>query len=122
MKEIELGKRICLMASQLGHRLFRQNTGVGWAGEAIEISQETTMKLYPGDVVIRKARPLHAGLCVGSSDYIGFSSTGKFIGLELKSDKGKATEQQIAFIEAVRRSGGIAGIVRDEETAFDILS
>ena len=110
------------MASDLGHRLFRQNTGVGWAGIAQRFTKETKIIALPGDVLIRKARPLHAGLCVGSSDYIGFSSTGKFIAAELKSDKGKATEQQVAFIEAVRRSGGIAGIVRDEEDALELLS
>lgn len=122
MNENMLGKKICILASELGHRIFRQNTGVGWAGKATKFTKPTKIEAMPGDVLIRNARPLHAGLCTGSPDYVGFSSTGKFIGIELKSDTGKPTEAQLNFIDAVKKSGGIAGIVRDEESAFDLLS
>lgn len=122
MKEIELGKRICLMASRLGHRLFRSNIGEGWIGKSQVFSKVEKVDVYPGDVIIRKAKRIHFGLCNGQGDYIGWSKDGRFISVEVKTETGKIREGQIEFVEAVRRSGGIAGIVRDEETAFDILS
>lgn len=122
MNEIAFGKRIALMASQLGHRIFRCNRGEGWIGKATFFTESAKVEVYPGDVVIRKAKRIQFGLCNGNGDYIGFSSTGRFISLELKTETGKIRPEQEAFAEAVRRSGGIAGIVRDEESAFDVLS
>jgi hypothetical protein len=122
VSENVLGKKIILMASELGFRLFRQNTGQGYVGESIRFSKPMKIEVMPGDVLIRKARPLHAGLCVGSSDVIGWSKEGKFCAIELKSSNGKPSEEQINFIDAVNKAGGIAGIVRDEETAFELLS
>lgn len=122
MKEIELGKRICLMASQLGHRIFRSNVGEGWIGKSEVISKIDKIDVYPGDVIIRKAKRIHFGLCNGQGDYIGWSNTGRFISLELKTETGKIREGQIEFSDAVNKAGGIAGIVRDEESALDLLS
>jgi hypothetical protein len=122
MNEIALGKRISLMASELGHRIFRCNVGEGWIGKSTFFSEQAKVEVYPGDVIIRKAKRLHFGLCTGQGDYIGFSNTGRFISLELKTETGKIRPEQTAFAEAVRRSGGIAGIVRDEEEAFELLS
>ena len=122
MKEIELGKRICLMASQLGHRLFRSNVGEGWIGKSQVFSKVEKIEVYPGDVIIRKAKRIHFGLCNGQGDYIGWSKTGKFISIEVKTETGIIRPEQIDFSEAVKKSGGISGIVRDEESAFDILS
>ena len=122
MKEIELGKKICLMASNLGHRIFRSNVGEGWIGKAVFFSKPAKIDVYPGDVIIRKAKRLHFGLCPGQGDYIGFSKDGRFISVELKTETGKIREEQILFAEAVRRSGGIAGIIRTEEEGFDLLS
>ena len=122
MKEIELGKKICLMASNLGHRIFRNNRGESWIGKAVFFSKPCSVEVYPGDVIIRKAKRIHFGLCNGQGDYIGFSNTGRFISLELKTETGKIRPEQIAFADAVNKSGGIAGIVRTEEEAFDLLS
>lgn len=122
MKEIELGKRICLMASQLGHRLFRSNVGEGWIGKSQIFSKVEKIDVYPGDVIIRKAKRIHFGLCNGQGDYIGWSHDGRFISIECKTETGIIRPEQIAFADAVSKSGGIAGIVRDEETALDLLS
>lgn len=121
MSETALGKRIQLMASELGHRLFRMNSGMAWAGESIRITKEQNIIVYPGDVIVKKARPFHAGF-PGMLDYGGWTKNGKTLWTEIKTPTGKIRPEQIQFIEAVRRSGGIAGIVRDEETAFDLLS
>lgn len=64
----------------------------------------------------------------GGSDLIGWTSVtvtpemvGKrcaiFTALEIKTDKGRATKEQEAFVAAVKRAGGIAEIVHSEEEA-----
>ncbi len=69
------------------------------------------------------------GLCVGSSDLIGFTSktittddVGKtiavFTALEVKTDKGKPTPVQNKFIEMVQKNGGIGAIVRSVDDAL----
>jgi hypothetical protein len=45
-----------------------------------------------------------------------------FTSIEVKTETGKIREGQIEFSDAVNKAGGIAGIVRDEESAFDLLS
>lgn len=122
MKESILGKKVCLLASELGHRIFRCNRGEAWIGKAVFFSEPARVDVYPGDVIIRKAQRFHAGLVNGQGDYIGFSNKGKFISIELKTETGKIRPEQISFTDAVNNSGGIAGIIRDEESAFDLLS
>ena len=108
-----------------GLRIFRNNTGTGWAGEMIRQPNGT-------DVLVKKAMPLHAGLCIGSSDIIGWKSVeitpdmiGKkvavFVALEVKTEYGKTTEQQINFLKAVKSAGGIAGVVRSENDAKTLV-
>ena len=122
MNENLLGKKICLMASNLGHRIFRSNVGEGWIGKAVFFSKPAKIDVYPGDVIIRKAKRIHFGLCPGQGDYLGWSRDGKFISIEVKTETGIIREGQIEFSDAVNKAGGIAGIVRDEESAFDLLS
>ena len=126
MSETPLQKRIILMASQLGHRLFRHNVCMAWAGKAIRFSKEAKITVYPGDVLVRKAYPIHAGLTEGGSDLIGWHGiTGKFIAIETKTIDGKTDkdrlEKQENFILQVNKAGGIAGIIRTEEEGFDLL-
>lgn len=126
MSETALGKRICLMASSLGHRLFRCNHAKGWVGEAIRFSKPAKINVYPGDVIIRKALPLHAGLCDGQSDYIGWTKNGKFLAIETKTKNSKTQkkrlDEQNNFIKQILDVGGIAGMVEDEEQALELLS
>ena len=117
MKESELGKKIMVYASRLGLRLFRNNTGTGWTGKRIRVSKPQNILITPDDVLIKNARPLHAGLCVGSSDYIGWRSIkiaphhvgmqlAVFVGWEVKTSKGRATQDQLNFRDTLSRSGG----------------
>ena len=109
-----------------GITLFRNNTGMGWAGELI--------RKYPnGSVELANARPLHAGLCTGSSDLIGFTSVvitpemvGKkiavFTALEVKTPTGRTSNEQLNFLRAVLSSGGIAKVVKTPDEARQALS
>jgi hypothetical protein len=109
-------------------RLWRNNVGTGWAGQATKVTagnrQAIAAGLRPGDVVIRQGRPLHAGLCVGSSDLIGYrvvDRVAQFVALEVKSATGRPTAQQTQFIDHINAVGGCAGIVRSVEDARTVL-
>jgi hypothetical protein len=71
-------------------------------------------------------RSVQFGLCPGSSDLIGWRSIvitpgmvgttiAQFAAVEVKSARGKPRDDQVAFIEAVRRAGGCAGVARSVE-------
>lgn len=110
--------------SRGGVRLFRNNVGTGWQGQTI--THKGTQ------LVLANPRPLEAGLCKGSSDLIGWTTieitpdmVGKkvavFTALEVKTAKGKATDEQSIFLDNVIRAGGIGAVVRSKEEANTIL-
>jgi hypothetical protein len=121
---------------ECGHgdaRLFRNNTGTGWTGSKILRSDHEGARLPPGSVLILDARPLHAGLCVGSADVIGWRTVtitapmiGKavalFTAIECKTGSGRLTAEQKAFLEAVQRAGGIGGVARSVHDAKTLLA
>lgn len=113
MNEQDTLREIQLAATRLGHRLWRNNVGTGWAG--------TFVSFRNGRVILDNARPLHAGLMPGSSDLIGLTSGGRFLSIEVKSDRGRLTTEQRAWIEMVRQFGGLAGEARSVEDFEAIL-
>lgn len=127
MSEKKLLNQLLLRATAKGYRLFRNNVGKGWVGKRIEFIKETTTKtVYPGDVVIRGARPLNAGLHVGSSDLIGWKTKkvtydmlGKdvaiFTSIEAKTKSLQTTAEQSRWIQNIIEAGGIALVARDED-------
>lgn len=60
------------------------------------------------------------GLCKGGSDIIGIARDGRFLAVECKTATGRATLDQMRFIDAVNKSGGRAGIARSAQEAVDI--
>lgn len=116
--------RACLLATPPSCRMFRNNTGQGWLG--------TRLQSRPGTVLLSDPRPLHAGLVKGSSDLIGWKTitvTPEMVGrklaifaaVEVKTERGRITVDQLNFIEQVRSAGGIAGIARSPEDARNLL-
>jgi VRR-NUC domain len=92
-------------------RLFRNNTG------ALQNKDGTWVRY---------------GLCTGSSDLIGWrtltvttdmvgSKLAVFVALEGKAKTGAATNEQTAFIAAVKDAGGIAGVFRSVDEAAQLL-
>lgn len=132
MTEHEIQQRILLACGKGDTRIFRNNVGTGWVGQAQVIRQHCTLQLRPGDVVIRNGRPLHAGLCPGSGDLIGWQSTivtpqivgqrlAVFASIEVKSERGRVSAEQQAWDATVRRAGGLSGIARSMDDARGIL-
>lgn len=124
MRESEIQQKIQSELSKGKTRLFRNPTSDGWSGKA--------KRLINGDVIVRNASYVKAGLVKGSSDLIGWHKvkiTPEMIGqdiavftaIEVKSESGKATEEQVKFIKNVQMSGGIAGVARSVEEAKKII-
>jgi hypothetical protein len=99
-----------IMIAPHGCRLWRNNTG------AIKDSE---------------GRLVRFGLCNGSSDIIGITPVtitadmigkrmGIFTAIEVKTPKGKPTDEQLNFIDRVKDLGGIAGVARSVEDALTI--
>ena len=128
MSEHITQQRILLACGSGNVRLWRNNVGTGWAGQATKVTsgnlRAIAAGLRPGDVVIRQGRPLHAGLCVGSSDLIGYrvvDRVAQFVALEVKSATGWPTTQQVQFLDHINAVGGLAGIARSVDDAAAIL-
>ena len=128
MSEHVIQQQILLAHGSGSVRLWRNNVGTGWAGQATKVTggnlRAVSQALRPGDVVIRQGRPLHAGLCVGSSDLIGsrqVNGIAQFVALEVKSATGSATKEQVQFLDHIQAAGGLAGIARSVDDAAAIL-
>lgn len=124
-------RRLQILASSLGARLFRQNSGMAWVGNKVERGPRT-VHLGAGDVVIRNARPFHAGF-QGMSDLGGWrpvvimpdmvgTTIAQRVEAEVKTETGRATKEQRAWIDAVNKAGGRAGVVRNDDDMRALLS
>jgi hypothetical protein len=99
MTHSELVRAIQLECSQGDVRLFINNTGQWQDGVGNWIRY---------------------GLCVGSSDLIGWRTIfriAQFVALEVKTGKGRLTKEQMSFGEQVERMGGVFACVRSVDDA-----
>jgi VRR-NUC domain. len=113
MKETPILRRILLaLGARHDVRLFRNNVGVALHADGSRV-------VY--------------GLAPGSSDLIGLTSitvTPEMVGrrlavftaIEVKTIKGRPTDEQLAFVAMTKRMGGIAGIARSPEEAEALLA
>lgn len=119
-----LQNRIRLAVSQLGGRLFGVTVGKFWTGYLVR-------RLDNGDVVLRSARIVNVGV-KGMSDLAGWipvTITPDMVGqtvavrldIEVKTTD-SASAEQFAWIEAVRKSGGRAGVARSPDEAVRIAT
>ena len=106
---------IQLALSESGCVVFRNETAGCWTGKAVARTSK-------GDQVLRHAKPMQAGLCTGSSDLIGWTPTGRFLAVEVKTPTGRPTVEQRNFIDRVRAAGGCAGICRSTEDALQLVA
>ena len=131
MSEITLMRELQIAASQLGARLFRQNAGQGWVGKAEKFGRAKTVAVQPGDVLIRRARPFHAGH-EGMSDLGGWTpvligpehlgqTLAVYAQVEVKAGA-RTTEEQLKWIKAVNAAGGVAGVAKSHDDLAAILT
>ena len=99
--EANIQKEIMLALSQAGCTIFRNNTGA----------------YRDGDRFIR-----YGVGGKGGSDLLGISYSGKFLAVEVKTAKGKPTNDQLNFINVVKSKNGIAFIARSAEEALQLLN
>jgi hypothetical protein len=126
MSEADFMRRCLKRATEMGARLFRNNVGRAWVGdEAIKMPNGK-------DVLLRNARPFRSGV-PGMSDLIGWvpvtitpgmvgQTVAVYAAVETKTARGRATEEQKAFISVVSGAGGMAGIARTDADLDKILS
>ncbi len=132
-----LMKRVWKAVGGLQHvKLFRNNVAFAWVSSAKPIQvtgRPRSVTLNPGDVVLRAARPLHAGLIKGSGDHIGWVSReirpedvgqtwAVFTSAEEKDGTGRLDPDQRTWRDNVRAAGGIAGVVRSEEDMVALVN
>ncbi|MNK29179.1 VRR-NUC domain protein [compost metagenome] len=110
--------------------LFRANTGKAWASnDVLRVSRPMTVPVFPGDVVLRKARPFDTGLPPGFSDTFGFvqvTITEDMVGQkfplamfgEIKTATGRVSPLQAAFLQAMKNHGARADVWRSVEDAL----
>lgn len=126
MREQNIQNLLRIFMSAIGIVNWRNNTGTGWVGKTRHIRKHCTVVCEPGDVVIKNARPLKSGLCKGSSDVIGITpllittenlgqTIGVFTAVEVKTDTGRPTKEQLSFLKAVEAHGGYAGLARNQD-------
>lgn len=100
MQEADIQRDVMKELSNLGAIVWRNNTGM---------------------LRDQNGTPVRFGLCVGSSDIIGIWK-GKFLAVEVKTPRGKVTDAQLNFIEAVNRAGGIAFVARSKKDVKNVLT
>lgn len=97
--EANIQNAIMIALAESGCLIWRNNTGI--------LKDKT-------------GRPIKFGLCKGSSDLIGLTPSGQFLAVEVKTATGRVRPEQTAFIDAVRKNGGRAGIARSVDDALKI--
>ena len=106
-------------------RIFRNNVGKAYIGASKKFSRPQTVNVKAGDVLVQQARYFDAGLCPGSSDLIGLKAIkitpemvgteiAVFVAIEAKLINGRVQENQINFLDMVKKLGGKGIICRDE--------
>jgi hypothetical protein len=123
-KKIQAGV-LAALGSRADIRLFRNTVGHGFTGELV--------KYQDGVATLYNARRVTFGLCEGSSDLIGLkrvtvtpemvgSDVAVFLAVEVKSERGRPTKDQTAFIKMVNDFGGVGVVTRSVEEAEAALN
>jgi hypothetical protein len=100
--ESDLMRQIMVALSTDGHFVARANVGLFFTADG---------------------RPIKTGLPKGFSDLFGHRlSDARAFYLEVKTAKGRASKEQLAFIAAMKNRGALAAIVRSVEDAQSALA
>lgn len=112
--ETKIQNTILMTLSDAGCTVWRNETAKAWVGRILHKDSH--------HVTLANARMIAFGLCVGSSDIVGITPTGRFLAVEVKTKTGRVSKEQMLFINAVNKAGGIAGIARSAQDAIELIS
>ena len=113
-----------LAALSPNERLFRINSGMGWAGRAVKFSKPSVVNVRPGDVLIKNGQPFH-GAPEGFPDLAGWESvtvTPEMVGQTVAIFKGveaktkaysRLSKAQNAMRAIIEKMGGFFEVVRE---------
>lgn len=90
----------------------------------LALGREHDVLLYRNSVGVAQApdgRTQRFGLCPGSSDLVGIGPGGRFLALEVKTERGRVSPEQQRFIDLVNARGGIGAVVRSPEQARAVV-
>lgn len=135
--ETTLGNKIVLdLQKEFGAniRLFRQNAGQAWTKPAFQtayayqilmryksshIGPEQCLSLLLGAM---SSRPIQMAN-KGAADWAGIlGPNGKRLELEIKTDVGKPSKDQLNWGKMIESLGGIYGIARSSKEAIDLIN
>lgn len=116
VNETALLKRLLVSVSALGARIFRNQVG------------QYRLALKDCTRCMRHGRIIRSGLCVGSSDLVGWAPVtitpemvgqrvAVFVAIECKSAAGRLGTEQRQFLQVVQQHGGIVCCARSEADA-----
>jgi len=99
--------------------------------EEHRIQNEIRLALSPYGVTFRMnvakvrtpdGRFISTGVPKGFSDLFGVRKPdGRAVFIEVKTTKGKPTQEQLHFLETMRKNGAIAGVCRSVEDAINLI-
>ena len=112
--ETKIQNLILMALSKAGCLVFRNESAGAWVGKVIHKDAS--------QVTLTNARMIRFGLAVGSSDIVGIAHCGRFLAIEIKTSKRRATKDQLRFIDAVNSAGGIAGVCKSVDEALKLIS
>jgi hypothetical protein len=67
-----------------------------------------------------QGRLIRYGLCKGSADIIAIAPDGVFVAVECKTATGRASTDQLRFLDAIKAKGGRSGVARSGHDAVRI--
>lgn len=86
------------------------------AAVRLALGSDPGLVLYRNSVGYDAGTRQHYGLAKGSADLIGVCD-GRFIGLEIKSERGRSSPEQKRWAELIRSKGGFVAVVRTVDEA-----
>lgn len=79
-------------------------------------------RINVGKVRTPDGRFITTGVPKGFSDLFGIrKSDGKAVFIEVKTRKGKPTQEQVHFLDTMQKNGAIAGICRSVQDAINLI-
>jgi len=110
-----------LLAAPPNVRLFRNNVGVAHMGKVVSKYSDGGSEF----IIIQNPRIVKYGLCVGSSDLIGWKTVtitpdmvgetrAIFVAIEAKTEDGRLSEDQLNFLDQAAIAGARVRTIRGD--------